>query len=54
MLILFKENSMKYLCEACCKILGISFNGDAVNEVGRKCCSKCGDNRDSTLHILGE
>lgn len=35
---------LKYYCKECCDELDKYFSKDAENEVGRKCCSRCGTN----------
>lgn len=44
--------ALKYLCMQCCDKRGLSFNGMADNEVGRKYCYDCGDNSDPKLHTI--
>ena len=45
---------MKYLCRICCKEKGVFFDGDALNETGRKICLICDDNSSTPLHILSD
>ncbi len=45
--------SIKYLCYDCNEIFRL--NGfDAVNEVGRKYCERCGNNEDDLVVVDGD
>ena len=45
--------AIKYLCRNCAVLLRIT-GPDAVNEVGRKFCEGCGDNRDCLIVVDAE
>lgn len=44
--------SIRYVCYDCKKILGL-YGFNAINELGRKRCDRCGCN-DDTLTVVGE
>lgn len=45
--------AIKYLCYNCAKLLDLT-GCSAVNEVGRKYCEGCGDNKDNLIVVGAE